>query len=333
MSNNRSTPETVKNQEGGLKTKKRLSPGRIILIILLLVVLGFAAYTFVGMKENGKGRPGAMEEENKETIFAVTTTQAVTGQIKDLLEVNGDVIPNSSVDVYPDTSGKLFRLNVNLGDYISKDQVIAEIDPSRPGMSFASSPVKATVSGTITSLPFDVGATITPQVPIATIGNLSKLQVRTFIPERFISRIKKGMKAHLSFESYPGEVFDAVVIELSPVVDEISRTMEIKMDIVRNDRRIKAGMYAKISLITEVKEGIVRIPSDCIMSRFGETFVFVMEGENTVSKRLIEEGIRIDGISEITAGLSAGETIIFQGQTLLDDMTTVKVVRSVQPLK
>jgi membrane fusion protein (multidrug efflux system) len=141
-----------------------------------------------------------------------------------------------------------------------------------------------------------------------------------------------GMKAQLAFESYPGEIFEAVVMELSPIVDEVSRTMEIKMDIVKRDKRIKAGMYAKISLITEVKNDIVRIPSDCIMSRFGETFVFVLDGEK-VSKRLISEGIRIDGVSEIRMGLSAGETIIFQGQTLLDDMAPVKVVRSVQPLK
>jgi RND family efflux transporter MFP subunit len=182
-------------------------------------------------------------------------------------------------------------------------------------------------------MPFDVGATINPQIPVATIGNLTNLQVRTFIPEKFISRIVLGMRANLTFESYPGESFEAVVMEISPVVDEVSRTMEIKMDIVKRDKRIKAGMYAKISLITEVKDKVVRIPSDCIMNRFGENFVFILEGEDKVSKRMITEGIRINGVSEIIKGLSEGETIIYQGQTLLDDQAPVKVVRSVQPLK
>jgi len=332
MSNKNSSVKDVDSSE---KKTKKIKPGRIILIVLLIAVVGYAAFTVMGMK-NGKGEPGkqyAADEDKKETIFAVTTTKAVSGQIKDLLYVNGDVIPASSVDVYSDTSGKLVRVNVSLGEYVKKDQVIAEIDPSRPGMSFTANPVKAIVSGTITSLPFDIGATISPQVPVARIGNLTNLQVRTFIPEKFISRISMGMKAVLSFESYPGETFDAVVMELSPVVDEVSRTMMIKMDIVKRDRRIKAGMYAKISLITEVKDNIVRIPTDSIMSRFGETFVFVMDGEDRVSKRLVKEGIRINGVSEISEGLKEGETIILQGQTLLDDQAPVKVVRSVQPLK
>lgn len=321
------------NGDKEIKVKKKLGPGRIILIVLLIAIVGFAAYTFLGMKDGGpKGRPG-MEEDNTETIFAVTTTESVSGQIKDLLKVNGDIIPDSTVDVYSDNSGKLSKLNVSLGDYVRKDTVIAEIDPSRPGMSYTANPVKAAISGTITSLPFDVGATVSPQVPVATVGRLNNLQVRTFIPERFISRVEIGMTARLSFEAYPGEEFMAVVTELSPIVDSISRTLEIKLDLTDKDSRIKAGMYAKISLITEIKEDIVRIPSDCIMSRFGETFVFVMDGEDHVSKRLIVEGIRINGISEIREGLEAGETIIFQGQTLLDDMAPVKVVRTVQPLK
>ena len=141
------------------------------------------------------------------------------------------------------------------------------------------------------------------------------------------------MKADLRFEAYPGESFKAEVSELSPVVDELSRTMEIKMNLRDSSQRIKAGMYAKISLITEVKENIVRIPSDCILTRFGETFVFVLADENRVAKRIVSEGIRIGGVSEIISGLAAGETIIYQGQTLLDDGAPVKVTRSVQPLQ
>ncbi|MBF9018348.1 MULTISPECIES: efflux RND transporter periplasmic adaptor subunit [unclassified Oceanispirochaeta] len=323
------------NTDKEIKVKKKLSAGRMILIILLIGIVGFAAFTFLGMKDGKEGPKGGpdMTDENKETIFAVTTTEAVSGQIKDILKVNGDIIPDSSVDVYSDSSGKLSKLKVSLGDYVRKDEVIAEIDPSRPGMSYTANPVKATISGTITSLPFDVGATVSPQVPIATVGRLQSLQVRTFIPERFISRVKMGMTARLSFEAYPGEEFMAVVTELSPVVDSISRTMEIKLDLTDKDKRIKAGMYAKISLVTEVKEDIVRIPSDCIIIRFGETFVFTMDGEDHVSKRLISEGIRINGVSEIREGLEVGETIIYQGQTLLDDKAPVKVVRTVQPLK
>jgi len=327
-------PKKMKDKE---KKKKKVKPGRIVLIILLIVILAGAAFTVLQMKNGAGGGPkgpeGMTEESEKETIFAVTVTEAAKGEIQDFLEVNGDVIPDSSVDLYPDNSGKLSKLYFSLGDYVRKDEVIAEVDPSRPGMSFTANPVKAAISGTITRLPFDIGATVGPQTPIATIGRLNRLQVRTFIPERFISKIRMGMKANLSFESYPSAEFPAVVTEINPVVDEVSRTLEIKMDLVKRDDRIKAGMYAKISLVTEEKSDTVRIPTDCIISRFGETFVFVLDGEDRVAKRLVTPGIQISGVSEISAGLQAGEKVVFQGQTLLDDQAPVKVVRTVQPLQ
>ncbi|OQY31973.1 MAG: hypothetical protein B6241_12570 [Spirochaetaceae bacterium 4572_59] len=316
--------------------KQESIAGRIVLIILLLAIVAAGAFTVINMK-NGSGpkdsSTGQGINNKKETVFAVTVTEALNGKIKDLLELNGGVIPDSSVDLYPDNSGKLSKLYVELGDYVRKDQLIAEVDPSRPGMSYTANPVKAEISGTITRLPFDIGATVGPQTPIATVGRLHKLQVRTYIPERFISRIRMGMKANLTFESYPGEVFPAVVTEVNPVVDEVSRTLEIKMDLVEKNSRIKAGMYAKISLITEEKDHIVRIPTDCIISRFGDSFVFVMDGENKVIKRIITTGIQINGISEIAKGLEAGEKVVYQGQTLLDDQAPVKVVRTIQPLK
>ena len=109
-------------------------------------------------------------------------TEAVSGQITDLLEVNGDVIPDSSVDLYADNSGKLSRLYVELGDYVRKGQIIAEVDPSKPGMSYTANPVKAAISGTVTSLPMDIGATVSTQVPLATVGQLQHLQVGPISP-------------------------------------------------------------------------------------------------------------------------------------------------------
>ena len=318
------------------EANRKKHPGRKIFLIILLALIGAAGYlvyTMLSGKEEGPRKRGGIVQEEGETVFAVTATRAVSGQIRDHLDVNGDIVAASSVSVYPDTSGKLTKLYAGLGDYVRKNQIIAEVDPSRPGMTYSANPVKAAISGTITSLPIDIGSTVSPQLPIAEIGELSQLQVRTFIPERFISRLSMGMEAGISLEAYPGDLFKAVVTEISPIVDPASRTLEITMDLASRDPRIKAGMYAEISLITQVKEDIVKIPSDCILDRFGEKFVFVLESENTVSKRLIREGISIDGISEIVEGLKQDESVVYQGQTLLDDQARVKVIRSVQPLR
>ena len=123
----------------------------LIAVIAVLVVGGLLFYGY--RKKAGADTPGGTKAAAKTaqgetpTVFAVNTTKAVLGQINDYIELNGDVETKSSVDIYADTSGKLVRLPISVGDRITKDQVIAEVDPSRPGSNFVASPVKSPITG------------------------------------------------------------------------------------------------------------------------------------------------------------------------------------------
>jgi multidrug efflux pump subunit AcrA (membrane-fusion protein) len=325
-------------QQGGVR-KKKGRIGFVIAILALLLVLAAVVGLFVlkqgGGAEGPAGRAGfgdqAAPEAEAEAVFAVNTTLAVLGPIADYFQINGEIVTASSVDTYADTQGILARLNVGLGDYVTVGQVIAEVDPSRPGLTFALSPVKAKVAGTITALPLVRGDAVGPQTPVATIGDLGRLQVVTAIPERFISRIRRGMTAEVYLEAWPGHVIPLTVSEIDPVVDPSSRTLEVRMDIPRGETKAKAGMYAEIRLTTDEKDQVVKVPSDTVLRRLGETFVYVVEND-VARKRLVVPGITLGGVVEIVEGLDAGESVVYQGQTLLEDGVKVRVVRTVQPI-
>ena len=312
-----------------MSEKKRIIPGLLITLAVLIIAAGG---TFLLTQRSNAEKAQSATEENEEQIFAVNTTRAVEGQIRDYLYVNGDIVAKEFVDVYPDAAGKLTEILVELGDYVRKGDVLAFVDPSRPGMNFAQSPVNSPISGTVTSFPGAIGSTVSQQAPLATIGDLANLQIRTYISERKISHIALGMPAELTFESYPGETFSASIVELSPVVDPSSRTMEIMLDLTTRDRRIKSGMFSRIKITTSVKDDIVKIPSDCITERFGDKFVYVITADGLAERRSIVEGISINDVSEILSGLSVNEQIVIQGQSLLDDGVKVKVIKEVTPL-
>jgi len=309
--------------------KKSKIPGLLITLAVLIIAAG--TVFFLTQKSNAE-KEQTESDQNEEQIYAVNTTLAVEGQIRDYLYVNGDIIAKEFVDVYPDAAGKLTEILVDLGDTVRKGDVLAYVDPSRPGMNFANSPVNSPISGTITSFPGTIGSTVSQQAPLATIGDLANLQVRTYISERKISNIAFGMTAELTFEAYPGEIFSARITELSPVVDPSSRTMEIKLDLTTRDYRIKSGMFSKIKITTSVKSNIVKIPTDCISERFGEKFVYVINSDGIAEKRTIVQGISINDVSEILSGLTADEHIVIQGQSLLDDGVKVKVIKEIAPL-
>jgi multidrug efflux pump subunit AcrA (membrane-fusion protein) len=285
-----------------------------------------------GGSAQGPGGPDGGREITEETTFAVNVTRPVRGEIKDYLELNGGVEPASSVDVYPDTSGEIANLRVRVGEAVSRDEVVAEVDRSRPGQQFEPSPVRAPIAGTVTQRYVDVGTTVGPSVPVVQLSRTDELEIRTEVAERFISLVREGQDAVVFLEAYPGERFAARVTELSPVVDPATRTMGVTLRFVRRDPRIKAGMFGDIRLITEVRTGIVKVPSDAVVRRFDTPYLFVVTDDGTVEQREVELGISIGEQVEITSGVEADERIVIQGQSLLDDGAAVRVIEEVDAL-
>ncbi|MFA6505156.1 MAG: efflux RND transporter periplasmic adaptor subunit [Treponemataceae bacterium] len=281
--------------------------------------------------KGGKDAPAA-------TVFAVNTTRSVKGQIKDYLLLSGDIISSSTVDAYSDVAGKVVKLHVSIGDRIVKDAPIADIDPSRPGMNFVAGVAKAPISGIIVALPAQLGMTISQAVPVARISRTDSLELRTYVAERFVSKIRVGFRAEVSLDAYPGREFLASVRELSPVLDPASRTMEVRLDLIRPDLSLKSGMFAKVKIITEEKNGVVKIPSSTVVKRFGENYVFTVEADPkdpallVARRRPVVPGILIDDKLEILKGLAPNEEIVARGQTLLEDGSRVNVVDRVPPL-
>ena len=305
--------------------KKRI----LIVIITILIFL-------TGCKNTDKSDENSSEKSNEQiTVFAVSTTTAVQGEIKDYLQLNGDIAARTTVDTFADTAGKIKSLFVKIGDTVRKNQIIAEIDPSRPGMTFAASPVKASISGTVTKVSVQIGATVAPNIPIVKISKMDELEVILYVAERFISKMSVGLPAVIKTEAFPGELFTGSIREISPEVDKNSRTMEIKLNIDDNTSRLKAGMFAEVKIITVEKENIVKIPAEAMINRFGEYYIFIVNKDSdksTVEKKVVIPGLRIDNQLEIISGLKAGDTLVIRGQTLLEGGLFVKVVSTVEPL-
>ncbi len=303
-------------------------------------LVAIAALAACGQKSAAKpkGAKDASAEVAAVPVFAVNTTTAVKGQIRDYLALSGDLVAGSTVDVYSDVAGKVTKLYVDIGTRVAKDDPIADVDPSRPGMTYVAGVAKAPIAGTVVALPVQLGTTVSQAAPIARLARTDALELRTYVAERFVSKMRLGLRAEVMLEAYPGRVFPAVVKELSPVLDPASRTMEVRLDIYGDGARLKAGMFAKVKVITENKQNIVKIPATAVVKRFGESYVFTVETDPTdpafrvARKRAVVPGILIDDKLEVAGGVAADEEIIVRGQTLLEDGTRVNVVERVAPL-
>ncbi|MDA8425775.1 MAG: efflux RND transporter periplasmic adaptor subunit [Treponema sp.] len=297
----------------------------------LLIAAAAASIIILGSCSKGAAT-AADPADPAPTAFAVATTTAQKGQISDYLAVSGDIVPASSVDAYPDIGGKVTSILVELGTRVQKDQALVEVDPSRPGMSYVPSQVKSPIAGMVVSIPVEVGGTVGPAVSVARIASTDSLELRCYVAERFVSKMKPGLPADLGLEAYPGRTFRAVVRELSPVLDPVSRTLEVKLAIRDAGGVLKSGMFAKVKIYTEEKSGVVVVPQEAIVRRLGESFAFVVvddpskPGSTIVRKRSVESGLLVDDRLEVTEGLAPGDQVVVRGQTLLDEGAAVNVV-------
>lgn len=308
------------------------------LIVTAALILPFLGFTGCERIKEVYGGITKTAEAAPEPVYAVHTMAASQGAIMDYLALAGDVTATSTVDAYPDAAGKVTKILVSIGSRVNRGDSIAEVDPSRPGMEFVPSVVKAPVSGTIVALPAQLGMTVSQAVPLARIAGGSGLEIRIYVAERFISRVSLRQPCEITLDAWPGEVFKGQVSQISPVVDPSSRTMEARITVDNSGSRLKAGMFAKVKIITEQKSNIVKIPASALIQRFGDNYVFVAKtdpanaGAFIAEKRIVVPGIIIDGVMEVQNGLSPGEDVVISGQGLLEDGSKINIVDRAPPL-
>lgn len=295
-----------------------------IIIAAAAVTCIVIIYAVITAKNSGQGGRGKRSGSNVQTVFSVKTEKAAIRTLHDYIPTNGEVEAQSSIEVFPDIGGKVVNVSVSLGSPVKKGQVIAKIDPSEPGSKYALSPVTAPISGSIVSTPLKDGTTVTTSSSITTIGDVHNLQITAEIPEKYVALLKTGLSAAVTLEAYPGVVFTATVSRVSPVVDSSSRTKEIILTFDKDDSRVNAGMFAKITLYTVNYSGAVTISGDAIVIKNDKKYAYIVTADNKAEQRELTLGNSVDGMYQVLSGISEGEKVVVEGTSTLSDGANIK---------
>ena len=265
------------------------------------------------------------DEENQKTVQAVRVEILSKSNLRKFIELNGNIRAEKSMSVYPVIQGKIASTPVHLGSSVKKGDVIVYVDPSVPGSQYVLNAVTAPISGTVISIPLKEGTRVNTETAVASIGDLSRLQIISYIPERYVSFLSNGQDADLVLEAYPDEIFKAKVSEVSPVLDEASRTKEVILTFTEADSRINAGMFANVKLYLKDFEDVYSVPTSCIIEKQGKKYVYKIEdnkarlteittGEEIVDRTIIE-----------SPALTSLAKIVIQGFETLQDGSSVNI--------
>jgi membrane fusion protein (multidrug efflux system) len=72
--------------------------------------------------------------------------------------------------------------------------------------------------------------------------------VRFTLPEKFVGRLKKGQELPLTSPNVPQEKHSVKIMEISPVVDPASGTIEILAELIGPAGNLRPGMTASMRI-------------------------------------------------------------------------------------
>ncbi|MFY9269403.1 MAG: efflux RND transporter periplasmic adaptor subunit [Candidatus Manganitrophaceae bacterium] len=128
--------------------------------------------------------------------------------------------------------------------------------------------------------------------------------------------IRKGQEVRVRVSTYPDEAFAGRINYISDVVDPQKRTIHLWSAVPNPDRKLKPGMFARVSVITEKKSEAVAVPIRAILEEGAERFVFVQNGEEFIRQTVVL-GVRDDRYVEVKEGLMPGDQVVTRGNQQL----------------
>jgi len=166
---------------------------------------------------------------------------------------------------------------------------------------------------------------------IATIVDMSSLEIEVDVNESYINRVHAGMPVEAVLDAYPDWRIPAHVIATIPSADRQKATVKVRIGFEELEPRILPDMGVKVSFLNQrptsdaaaAKPRLV-VPKAAVRSADGRSIVFVMHTDR-VERRAVSVGSTLGDQTEVLSGVNAGERVVIEGPQTLKDGDKVKV--------
>jgi membrane fusion protein (multidrug efflux system) len=277
----------------------------------------------------------------------------VPGEVKDILVEEGDDVERGQVMARLDGDRLRLELNesnarlrklqrdfqrnkdlrekglISEGDF---EKIQYELEALQASYNLASleldyTQIRAPISGVVSDRFIKLGNTLKVGDPVFSVTSLEPLVAYLHIPEREFRQIAAGQPVAIDIDALAGSRIPAEVTRVSPIIDPNTGTFKITIEINDPERRIKPGMFGRMSIVFDKRENALQVPRSAVIEDTEQTSVFVVV-DNTAVRKHVKTGYNNNGMIEIIDGLDDDDRVITVGQIGLKPDAEVNIVNA-----
>ena len=189
--------------------------------------------------------------------------------------------------------------------------------------------VRAPFGGTVEEQLVDRGEQVTPGMPVLRLVSTGRVKVRAGVPERYAGEIEQGTPVTIVPEAYSVGTRRGSVTFVGAAIDPQSRTFPVEVELDNATGELKPEMTVRVEVTRAVLEEAIAVPLAAVIRDERGTSVYVVEEASAglvAQNRPVELGSTTRGLVVVESGLSVGEEVIVQGQTVVAEGDPVRIV-------
>ena len=186
--------------------------------------------------------------------------------------------------------------------------------------------IRSPIDGVVAERIAQPGLSVPVNGMLMTVQNLSEMELEVLVPTSQIPMVRIGQTASFSIEGFGDRRFDGKVERISPSAATGSRSISVFLRVANADQRLRGGMFAQGSIVTDSTEQVVVVPQAAIRQREGATYVLRIDAD-VLRERVVELGSHDSnsGMVQVRSGLVIGDRIVLSSATNLTPGRLVQV--------
>ena len=196
----------------------------------------------------------------------------------------------------------------------------------------AKTTIRAEVAGTVLTRNAEPGDLVQPGRVLFEIARAGATEVLVPLDEKNLEVLALGQPAVCIADAYPSRPFPAKVTFIAPSVDPQRGSVDIRLTVAPVPAYLRQDMTVSVNVETGRRASALVVPNDALGAVDGDRATLWLVSDGRASRREVTLGLRGLALTEVTAGLQAGDRVLADAKAPLTEGDRVRVVASALPV-